>query len=158
MVPHSAANVYNLIRHSNKLESFFLKKKGQTLVLWALFTAYNSPTPSSLLFLLRPGDYTGTTNDDDDDAFSLTDVCLFMGTRHLLDLARAPIPFLKAATSVNLCFTTQKNQVQGESVSLGPSGHPLCCPVQFAIRRVLTHPQHFDATATPLPLTTMFAF
>ena len=69
----------------------------------------------AFFFLLRPGEYTSTTNAD--ATFSLADVRLFMGNCYL-DLARAPIPFLNAAASVNLCFTTQKNQVKGKSVSL----------------------------------------
>ena len=137
-----------------------------TLVTWLLSTAYTSPSPSpsscaladmiclAFFFLLRPGEYTGTTNDD--AAFSMADVRLFLGSRRL-NLAQAPIPQLQAAPSVSLHFTTQKNQVKGESVSLGATGHHLCCPVRAAIRRVVAHRRHFDAAGASLPQDTIFA-
>ena len=94
-----------------------------TLVLWLLTNAYHSPSPSpsacaladmiciAFYFLLRPGEYTGTTNDD--AAFTLADVRLFIGHRRL-NLVQAPISQIQAATSVSLHFTTQKNQVKGK--------------------------------------------
>ena len=85
-------------------------------------------------FILRPGEYTGTSNDD--TPFRLTDVQLFLGERNL-DLTTAPAADIAAATGVALTFTTQKNGVRGEVVHHGKSGHPLLCPVKAAARRVL---------------------
>lgn len=43
---------------------------------------------------------------------------------------------------VTLTFTTQKNSTKGEAITHGRSGHPLCCPVQAAIRHALHHREH----------------
>lgn len=98
----------------------------------------------AFFFLLRPGEYTGTANDD--TPFRLTDVQLFLGPRRL-DLLTAPIA---TATSVSLMFTTQKNGVRGEIVNHGLSGHPLVCPVRATIRRVLHLRTHQCAPDTIL--------
>lgn len=97
----------------------------------------------AFFFLLRPGEYTGSNNDD--TPFRLQDVQLWIGTRRI-DLYLAPEAELAAATSVSLTFTTQKNGVRGEIVNHGCSGHPFLCPVQVVIRRL----RHLRANhATP---------
>ena len=92
-------------------------------------------------FLLRPGEYTGTTNDD--AAFRLEDVTLYLGSRRL-NLVSALDRELEAATSTSLYFTTQKNQDKGDSIAHGKSLHPLCCPVQSIARFVLRHRRWFQ--------------
>lgn len=83
-------------------------------------------------FLLRPGEYTGSDNDD--TPFRLQDVQLFVGPQRLDPFA--PRANFGAATSVSLTFTTQKNGNRGEVVNHGLSGHPWLCPVRAATRRV----------------------
>lgn len=87
----------------------------------------------AFFFLLRPGEYTGSNNDD--TPFRLQDVQLWIGTRRV-DFFTANEAELAAATSVSLTFTTQKNGVRGEVVNHGCSGHPFLCPVQATIRRI----------------------
>ena len=137
-----------------------------TLVTFLLDLAH-SPGPTSaaelayadmiclaFFFLLRPGEYTGTTNDD--AAFTLSDVRLHLGRRRLC-LATAPLHEIQAATWVSLYFTTQKNQRKGDSIALGRTHHRLCCPVQSVIRMVLRHQKYFAALDKPLDLSTKLA-
>ncbi|CAJ1954978.1 unnamed protein product [Cylindrotheca closterium] len=93
----------------------------------------------AFFFLLRPGEYTGTTNDD--TPFRFLDVQLKVGVRHLDLLTTTPAE-LWAATSVALTFTTQKNGVRGEVICHGQSGHDVLCPVRSMIRRILHLRQH----------------
>ena len=101
----------------------------------------------AFFFLLRPGEYTGTTTDD--QPFLLRDVCLHLGQLQL-DTQTAPIPQLWAATSVTYVFTTQKNGICNEVLSHGRSGDPLVCPVRATIRRIIHHRQHNSPSTTPL--------
>jgi hypothetical protein len=102
-------------------------------------------------FLLRPGEYTGTTSDD--AAFRLADVEL-----HIDDRAIYPITCsdgdLHAATFVSLTFTTQKNGTKGEIINYGLSTDPLACPVKATVRRIL-HLRANKATKTS-PLASYF--
>ena len=68
----------------------------------------------AFFFLLRPGEYTGTTSDD--AAFTLDDVYLYLGKRKL-PLATATDGELRAATSCALHFTTQKNGRKGDVIA-----------------------------------------
>ena len=63
----------------------------------------------AFFYLLRPGEYTGTTSDN--TPFRMQDVQLFIGQRRL-DLLLASDADLIAATSATLTFTTQKNGVR----------------------------------------------
>ena len=83
----------------------------------------------AFFFLLRPGEYTGTSNDA--QPFRLCDIALSVGNTKL-DLSSASDSSLFGATFVTLEFTTQKNGVRGEVIGLGRSGDPLCCPVLAA--------------------------
>jgi hypothetical protein len=98
-------------------------------------------------FLLRPGEYTGTTSDD--TPFRLKDV-----TFHVNDLAldtlRAPVSQLQAATTVSLTFTTQKNGNKGEVLTHGLSTDPWACPVRATVRRVAHLRAHTASLSTPL--------
>lgn len=137
-----------------------------TLVTFLLDVAHTTPATSPInlavadivclafFFLLRPGEYTGTTNDD--AAFRLEDVRLHLGQRRL-DLTLASDVEIKSATWVSLYFTTQKNQRKGDSISLGRTSHPLCCPVQAAIRFVLRHRRHFHRHGQPVQPRTKLA-
>jgi hypothetical protein len=86
----------------------------------------------ALLFLLCPGEFTGTSSDD--APFRLQDVGLYIGPRKL-DVTRASDAELNSATSVSCTFTTQKNGGKDEKVVQGPSGNGLCCPIRASIRR-----------------------
>lgn len=88
----------------------------------------------AFFFLLRPGEYTGTLNDD--TPFRIMDVQLKVGPRHL-DLLHDLPADLWSADSVSLTFTTQKNGVKGEVINHGLSGHDALCPVRAMIRRIL---------------------
>jgi hypothetical protein len=92
-------------------------------------------------FLLRPGEYTGTTSDD--TPFRLADVALHIGNR-CLDTMLSPTTDIQAADYVLYTFTTQKNGTKGEILTHGLSGDPLACPVQATICRVL-HLRHNKA-------------
>ena len=95
----------------------------------------------AFFFLLRPGEYTGSNNDD--TPFRLADVTLTSDNVHLDLFTSAPADLL-AATGVSLTFTTQKNGVRGEVLHHGRSGHPQLCPVLAVARRVLHLRQHLS--------------
>jgi hypothetical protein len=87
-------------------------------------------------FLLRPGEYTGTTADD--TPFWLEDVALYIRDRRL-DVMTASFVELDAATSVSYTFTTQKNGTRDEKLVQGLSGDSKCCPVTATTRRIKYH-------------------
>ena len=101
----------------------------------------------AFFFLLRPGEYTGTTSDT--QPFQLHNVTFFVGPTRLdpltTDVARLP-----AATFVILEFTTQKNAVRGECIGLSRSGDPHFCPVLAAARRVAHLRLHHATPTQPL--------
>jgi hypothetical protein len=101
----------------------------------------------AFFFLLRPGEYTGTTNDD--TPFRLQDIQLFVNLLPL-NLTTCAVAELYTATSVSLTFTTQKNGVRGEVVNHGRSGHHLLCPVLAVSRRVAHLRTHAAAPGTIL--------
>ena len=136
------------------LVTFLLNSAHINAVTSPAVKAYADITCLAFFFLLRPGEYTGTTSDE--AAFSLDDIHLSLGSRQL-NLATASTHEIESATSVGLYFTTQKNQRKGDKISHGQSFHPLCCPVKAAIRLVLTHRAHFHATNTPFDGTVIFA-
>ena len=100
----------------NNLAPVRVKPVPITLVIHALLFAYQTnPTSErkaianmicvAFFFCLLPGEYTGTTTDD--QAFALIDVALFIGTWRLHN-KHSSEPELLAATSLQLTFTTQK--------------------------------------------------
>ncbi|VEU39857.1 unnamed protein product, partial [Pseudo-nitzschia multistriata] len=93
----------------------------------------------AFFFCLRPGEYTGTTSDD--QAFSLDDITFFVGTRRLSSAAASDAD-ISAATSIQLTFTTQKNGIKGDVIAHARSTDPLCCPVTAVIRQFLLHRHH----------------
>jgi hypothetical protein len=101
----------------------------------------------AFFFLLRPGEYTGTTGVT--HPFLLRDVQLFIGQRRLSNLT-ASLADIGAATSVSLTFTDQKNGVRGEVVSHSRSGSPLTCPVLAITRRVIHLREHNAPLDAPL--------
>ncbi|KAL7562531.1 hypothetical protein ACA910_008237 [Epithemia clementina (nom. ined.)] len=74
----------------------------------------------AFFFLLRPGEYTGTTTDN--TPFRLADIQVAIGSRHL-PWHTALTANLLAATSVSYTFTSQKNGVHGEVINHSCSGH-----------------------------------
>jgi len=98
-------------------------------------------------FLLRPGEYTGTTCDT--QPFQLRDVRFFLGSLSINHTTATP-DHLHTANFVTLEFTTQKNSVRGEIIGLGRSGDPHFCPVASAVRRVLHLRQFLASPAQPL--------
>ena len=98
-------------------------------------------------FLLRPGEYSGTSHDD--HPFLLRDVQLFHFSRQL-DLLQDPLPLIQASNSVALTFTRQKNGTMNERLIHALSGDARCCPVQAVIRLVLHHRTHRSTLGTPL--------
>jgi hypothetical protein len=101
----------------------------------------------AFFFLLRPGEYTGTTSDT--SPFRFCDVQLFVGGRRL-QLQTAPEVEIESATFATLTFTTQKNGVRGEFIGLSCSGNLQLCPVLSTIRRILHLLRHNAAATTPL--------
>jgi hypothetical protein len=90
----------------------------------------------AFFFLLRPGEYTGTTADD--TPFRLEDVALYIRDRRL-DVMTASFVEIDAATSVSYKFTTQKNGTRDEKLVQGLSGDSKCCPVTATARRIKYH-------------------
>ncbi len=90
----------------------------------------------AFFFCLRPGEYTGTTTDD--QAFCLNDVVLYSHERRLSN-EFSPDHDLLAATHVTYCFTTQKNMNNGQIIAHARSGHQHCCPVIATVRQLLMH-------------------
>jgi hypothetical protein len=80
----------------------------------------------TFFFLLRPGEYTGTTSDD--TPFCLEDVSAYVRDRKL-HLFLCSESKLDAATLVSYTFTTQKNCTRYEKIVQGRSGNTLCCPI-----------------------------
>jgi hypothetical protein len=65
----------------------------------------------AFFFLLRPGEYTGTTSDN--TQFPLQDVHLYIGPRRL-DTIMCSDAEINGATSVSYTFTTQKNGIRNK--------------------------------------------
>lgn len=101
----------------------------------------------AFFFLLRPGEYTGTTSDT--VPFTLGDVQLFLGHERL-NIYTASEATLWNATFTTLTFTDQKNGVRGEVVGLGRSGDLSLCPVRSMIRRVIHLRRNGASPSTPL--------
>jgi len=129
-----------------------------SIILHILNAAHNlHPTASNKIisdviciafyFLLRPGEYTGTTADD--HPFLLRDVSLHLGTR-TLNIMTDPLHLITAATACSYKFTRQKNGTENEVVTHGRSDNLLCCPTRATIRLVLYHRQHNTAASKPL--------
>lgn len=101
----------------------------------------------AFFFLLRPGEYTGSTSDT--TPFRFCDVQLFIGRRRL-NLFTSTDAELRSSTFVTLTFTNQKNGVRGEVIGLDRSGNSQLCPVLSTVRRIL-HLRHNNAPPdTPL--------
>jgi hypothetical protein len=98
-------------------------------------------------FLLRPGEYTGTTTDD--TPFRLQDVGLYIRDRKL-NLFQCWDAEFDAATYVSYTFTTQKNGTRDENIVQGRSGNAICCPVWATIRRLKHHRLEKSTATTPL--------
>jgi len=98
-------------------------------------------------YLLRPGECTGTTTDD--QPFLLEDMELFLDDKRLNTMT-APLAEIEAATSVAYAFTTQKNGTRGEKTLHGRSGHHLCCPVKATIRMITYHRRHRSPPTAPI--------
>jgi hypothetical protein len=81
--------------------------------------AITDMTTIAFFYLLRPGEYTGTTNDG--ASFRLCDLQLWVGNR-AADVIHATEAQLLANTSTSLVFTIQKNGVRCEIVNHVCSG------------------------------------
>mgnify|MGYP003331641346 CR=1 FL=1 len=90
----------------------------------------------AFFFLLRPGEYTGTWQDQ---PFCLADVEFTTGNVCVKGpmLLTHPAEHLLHSAGVSLTFTNQKNGVQGEVIHHGPSGSLLACPVRAVARQVI---------------------
>lgn len=95
-------------------------------------------------FLCRPGEHVETTSESQSRAFRLEDVHLLVGCRWWL-ASQIPLASLDAARFATLHYTTQKNGVQGQGITLGPTGHRTICPVKALLRRV----KHLRANNAP---------
>jgi hypothetical protein len=90
----------------------------------------------AFFFVLRSGDYTGTTSYD--TSFRLEDVALYIRDRRLYFMT-ASFAELDPAASVSYDFTTQKNVTWDEKLVQGLSGDGKCCPVKATVRRIKYH-------------------
>jgi hypothetical protein len=128
-----------------------------TLIIRALqFALITGPTAERIavahmiciafFFCLRPGEYTGTTTDD--QAFSLADISFHLGDRKLNN-ASSPEHEILAATAVKYIFTTQKNGDKGVVIAHARSGDNICCPVLSTIQLFLIHRREFCRKNVP---------
>jgi hypothetical protein len=101
----------------------------------------------AFFYLLRPGEYTGTTSND--AAFRVEEIALYIQDRRLDSMIATPSK-LAAADSVAYTFTTQKNGRRGGKVIHGTSGDGLCCPVKDTTRRLLKDRNNKCNASTPL--------
>lgn len=101
----------------------------------------------AFFFLLRPGEYLGSSKDT--TPFALQDVEFHVG-RQRYPARTATIAQIRPATFVTLEFTTQKNGVKGEVVGLSASGDPHFCPVKALVRRIAHLKQHNAPPTMPL--------
>ena len=85
---------------------------------------------------MRPGEYTGTTSDD--QVFALKDIALLIGSWRLNNEFCSNLE-LEAATYTTYCFTKQKNQHKGDVIAHATSGDVLCCPVKAMVQQMLLH-------------------
>jgi hypothetical protein len=99
-------------------------------------------------FLLRPGEYAATANENA-TPFRVCDVHILLHTRRL-DPFTCPEYELHAATHVALEFTSQKNGVRGELVGLTRSSHPVLCPILALCQRLRHLRLHRAPLTTPL--------
>jgi hypothetical protein len=97
----------------------------------------------AFFFLLRPGEYTGTSSNT--TPFTLRDIQLFIG-RQRVPLLTCSDTMLAATTFGTLEFTTQKNGVRGEVIGLGVTPEYFC-PVK-ALQRRVRHLRHHSAPPT----------
>jgi hypothetical protein len=98
-----------------------------------------------IFFLLRPGEYAHTDNENA-APFRLCDVHLLIHNRCVHPLT-CTHDELDHVNYIALEFTTQKNGVRGELIGLGRSGHHMHCPVQAACNRI-RHLRTFQAPMT----------
>jgi hypothetical protein len=99
-------------------------------------------------FLLRPGEYAFTDNDEA-APFRLQDIHVFVHAIRL-DVSRCSEYQLDSATHVALEFTKQKNGVRGELISHGRSQHEFLCPVKAMIWRLKHLRLHNAHPSTPI--------
>jgi hypothetical protein len=85
----------------------------------------------AFFFLLRPGEYTGTTSDD--TQFRLQYVHLYIGLQRLETMLCTDTE-INGAASVSYTFKTQKNDIRNEKIIHGLSGTSLYCPVKATCR------------------------
>jgi hypothetical protein len=100
----------------------------------------------AFFYLLRPGEYTGTSSNT--TPFRLQDVQLFLG-RDRIAPALYDAPISDLADFATLEFTTQKNGVRGEVIGLGCTGDYFS-PVKALQRRIRHLLEHNAPPDTPL--------
>jgi hypothetical protein len=100
----------------------------------------------AFFFLLRPGEYTGSSSNT--TPFALKDTQLFIG-RERIAPAQYSEPLFDLADFVTLEFTTQKNGVRGEVIGLGCTGDYFS-PVKALQRRIRHLLEHDASPDTPL--------
>jgi hypothetical protein len=99
----------------------------------------------TLFYLLRAGEYTGTTSDR--AAFCIEDVALYIQD---LGLDSKKTAAEKAAYVVAYTFTTHKNGRRNEKLVHGRSGDSVCCPVRVTAHHILYQCLHKFKSSTPL--------
>jgi hypothetical protein len=125
-------------------------------VVQAAHTTTTSPSDASqatadliciaFFFLLRPGEYTHTNNNN---PFRLQDVQFHTGQRIVMPHQASPTDF-DNVTAVALRFTNQKNGGKGEVIAHSCSGDILVCPCKAVIRRARYLLQHKQPPSAPL--------
>jgi hypothetical protein len=100
-------------------------------------------------FLLRPGEYMGTTTDD--THFRLHDAGLYIGGRNL-DTTTVSMAELNSTTSASYKFTTQTNRTRDEKLVQGRKSIYLCCPVKATIQRFKHHHHHLQKSKQNAPI------
>jgi hypothetical protein len=96
-------------------------------------------------FLLHPGEYAFTDNEDA-ASFQYCDVHLLIHS-HRLNHYTSSDDELQCVTFIGLEFTNQKNRVCGELIGVGKSGHTTWCPVHALLDHI-KHMCHYNASPT----------
>ena len=100
----------------------------------------------AFFFCLCPGEYTGTTTDD--QAFSLDNIGLFVGSCHLSLKDSSNVSIL-ASAQVHLTFNKQKNKEEDTVLAHAHSNHLSGCLIVSTIQQVMMHCETFWRSNRP---------
>lgn len=102
-------------------------------------------------WLLRPAEYTYSSDTKRSQAFRLRDIFFYVGDKiYSATSASLNDVDITTVTAAALTFTDQKNAVRGEQVAQRATNDPLMCPAKALFRLVLHHRSHNAPPETAL--------